>query len=52
MSKNTNDYKQQATETLNAFDVTVEAGLTQAEAARRIKQYGYNAIDENKSGKT
>ena len=47
MQKNTDDYKQQkVTATLNTFEVTAESGLSQAEAARRINQYGYNAIDE------
>jgi len=47
MNKNTNEYNQQAIgETLKVFEVTQETGLSRAEAHRRIKQYGYNAIDE------
>ena len=47
MFKNTDDYNQQAVgDTLKAFDVLAENGLSKAEARRRIEQYGYNAIDE------
>ncbi len=47
MIKNTNEYNLQAiAETLKAFEVMAENGLSNAEARQRIKKYGYNAIDE------
>ena len=47
MIRNTDDYNQQAVdETLKAFDVLADKGLSKTEARRRIEQYGYNAIDE------
>ncbi|VAW71309.1 Lead, cadmium, zinc and mercury transporting ATPase; Copper-translocating P-type ATPase, partial [hydrothermal vent metagenome] len=47
MIKNTNEYNLQAiAETLKAFEVTVENGLSNTEVHQRIEKYGYNAIDE------
>ncbi|HEC26764.1 MAG TPA: HAD family hydrolase [Gammaproteobacteria bacterium] len=47
MTQNTDDYNQQTvTETLREFEVIAENGLSKAEADQRIRQYGYNAIDE------
>ncbi len=47
MFKNTDDYNQQAVdETLKAFDVTAEKGLSKTEVQQRIERYGYNAIEE------
>ncbi len=47
MSRNTDDYNQQTVnETLKAFEVDAENGLSKTEARQRIQQYGYNAIDE------
>ncbi|NOY16650.1 MAG: HAD-IC family P-type ATPase [Gammaproteobacteria bacterium] len=47
MAQNTDDYNQQTvTETLRGFEVTAENGLSKTEANERIRQYGYNAIDE------
>lgn len=47
MFKNTDDYNQQAAgETLKAFDVVAEKGLSKTEVQQRIERYGYNAIDE------
>ncbi|MEJ2532956.1 MAG: plasma-membrane proton-efflux P-type ATPase [Halioglobus sp.] len=47
MSKDTDSYAQQQTaETLAALEVQADRGLTDAEATRRIGQYGYNEIDE------
>ncbi|GMT41327.1 MAG: metal-transporting ATPase [bacterium] len=47
MTQNTDDYNQQTvTETLRGFEVIAENGLSKAEADQRIRQYGYNAIDE------
>jgi len=47
MIQSTDDYNQQAvSDTLKAFDVVAEKGLSKTEARQRITQYGYNAIDE------
>ena len=47
MFKNTDDYNQQTVdETLKAFDVVAEKGLSKAQVQQRIERYGYNAIDE------
>ena len=47
MNKNTDYYTEQAvSETLTAFKVEANQGLSDTEAARRIKQYGYNEIEE------
>jgi len=47
MSRNTDDYNQQTVnQTLKAFEVDAESGLSKAEARQRLQQYGYNAIDE------
>lgn len=47
MFKNTDDYNQQTVgETLKAFDVVAEKGLSKTEVQQRIERYGYNAIDE------
>jgi H+-transporting ATPase len=47
MIQNTDDYNQQTvTETLKAFEVGADQGLSKTEASRRLQQYGYNAIDE------
>jgi len=47
MSKDTDSYAQQRiADTLKAFEVEAERGLTDAEATRRVGQYGYNEIDE------
>lgn len=47
MSRNTDTYSQQTvSETLKAFDVIAENGLSKTEATQRIEQYGYNEIEE------
>jgi len=47
MPQNTDNYNQQAVnETLSAFDVAAENGLSHAEAGRRLEQYGYNEIED------
>ena len=47
MIKNTDNYKQQGvSETLKAFEVDAENGLSNAEARQRVEQYGYNEIEE------
>ncbi len=47
MFKNTDDYNQQAVdETLKAFDVTAEKGLSKTEVQQRIERYGYNVTEE------
>ncbi|VAX11629.1 Lead, cadmium, zinc and mercury transporting ATPase; Copper-translocating P-type ATPase, partial [hydrothermal vent metagenome] len=47
MNKNTDYYTEQpVNETLATFKVQANKGLSDAEAARRIKQYGYNEIEE------
>jgi len=44
---NTDNYSQQNTsETLKLFKVESDKGLSKAEAARRIGEYGYNEIEE------
>jgi len=47
MIQNTDDYKQQnVSETLKAFEVVAENGLSNIEASQRIERYGYNEIEE------
>ncbi|HEB56161.1 MAG TPA: HAD family hydrolase [Gammaproteobacteria bacterium] len=47
MNKNTDYYAEQTVdETLKAFRVNAGLGLSDAEAAERIKQFGYNEIEE------
>jgi H+-transporting ATPase len=47
MLRDTDDYSQQtATETLSGFDVEQTQGLTVSAATERLKQYGYNEIEE------
>ncbi|MDX2504276.1 MAG: HAD-IC family P-type ATPase, partial [Gammaproteobacteria bacterium] len=47
MIQNTDDYKQQGvSETLKAFEVVAEIGLSKTEASQRVEQYGYNEIEE------
>ena len=47
MQQDTDSYAQQAVaDTLNALDVQADQGLSEAEAVRRISQYGYNEIEE------
>ncbi len=47
MIKNTDTYVQQtAIETLKEFEVRFDDGLNNIEVERRLKKYGYNAIDE------
>jgi H+-transporting ATPase len=47
MPQDTESYSQQAVaETLDAFRVKPEQGLTHAEAGERLEQYGYNEIEE------
>ncbi|MFV2005416.1 MAG: HAD-IC family P-type ATPase, partial [Gammaproteobacteria bacterium] len=47
MLRDTDNYSQQtATETLNEFDVEQIQGLTVSTAAERLKQYGYNEIED------
>ena len=47
MIKNTENYQQQmVAETLKSFEVQADNGLSNAEASQRIKQYGYNEIEE------
>ena len=47
MPQDTDSYSQQTVaETLKALEVQADRGLTDAEASERIKQYGYNEIEE------
>ncbi len=47
MNRNTDDYRDQAvTETLQGLNVNASLGLNDEEAIRRIKEYGYNEVEE------